>query len=67
MDQPKISRILRLIVLMSGNRIYTVDELAAELETSQRTIYRYIDTFKEAGLSERFMPVSISLLAEPGW
>ena len=51
MDQPKISRILRLIVLMSGNRIYTVDELAAELETSQRTIYRYIDTFKEAGFA----------------
>lgn len=49
MDQPKISRILRLIVLLSGNRIYTVDELAAELKTSQRTIYRYIDTFKEAG------------------
>jgi len=67
MDQPIISRILRLIVLMPGNRIYTVDELAAELETSQRTIYRYIDTFKEAGLSERFMPVSISLLEEPGW
>lgn len=51
MDQPKISRILRLIVLMSGNRIYTVDELAAELETSQRTIYRYIDTFREAGFA----------------
>ena len=51
MDQPKISRILRLIVLLSGNRIYTVDELAAELETSQRTIYRYIDTFKEAGFA----------------
>ena len=49
MDQPKIERILRLIVLLSGNRIYTVDELAAELKTSQRTIYRYIDTFKEAG------------------
>ncbi len=40
---------MRLIVLLSGNRIYTVDELAAELKTSQRTIYRYIDTFKEAG------------------
>ena len=40
---------MRLIVLLSGNRIYTVDELAAELLTSQRTIYRYIDTFKEAG------------------
>ena len=49
MDQPKISRLLRLIVLMSGNRVYTVDQLADALETSQRTIYRYIDTFKEAG------------------
>lgn len=51
MDQPKISRILRLIVLMSGNRVYTVDQLADELGTSQRTIYRYIDTFKEAGFA----------------
>lgn len=51
MDQPKISRLLRLIALMSGNRIYTVDELADVLETSQRTIYRYIDTFKEAGFA----------------
>jgi len=51
MDQPKISRMLRLIVLLSGNRIYTVDELAEELKTSQRTIYRYIDTFKEAGFA----------------
>ena len=49
MDQPKISRLLRLIILMSGRRVYTVDQLADELETSQRTIYRYIDTFKEAG------------------
>lgn len=51
MNQPKIQRVLRLIVLLSGNRIYTVDELAEELETSQRTIYRYIDTFKEAGFA----------------
>ena len=28
-DKPKITRILRLIVLMPGNRIYTTDELAA--------------------------------------
>lgn len=48
MDQPKIARILRLIALLSDNRVYTIDELAEKLETSQRTIYRYIDTFKEA-------------------
>ena len=51
MDQPKISRLLRLIVLMSGNHVYTVDQLADKLDTSQRTIYRYIDTFKEAGFA----------------
>ena len=48
MDQPKIARILKLIALLSDNRVYTIDELAEKLETSQRTIYRYIDTFKEA-------------------
>lgn len=30
MDQTKITRILHLIVLLSGNRFYTVDELATE-------------------------------------
>ena len=30
---------------------YTVDELAERLEMSQRTIYRYIDSFREAGFS----------------
>lgn len=49
MDQPKIERILRLIVLLSGHRVYTIEELADELQTSDRTIYRYIDTFKKAG------------------
>ena len=51
MDQPKILRILRCIALLSSNRIYTVDEIAGKLEVSQRTVYRYIDTFIEAGFS----------------
>ena len=49
MDQPKIARILKLIALLSGNRVYTLKELAEELEISQRTVYRYIETFQEAG------------------
>ena len=49
MDQPKIARILKLIALLSGNRIYTLKELADTLEISQRTVYRYIETFQEAG------------------
>ena len=46
MDQPKIERLLRLMALMSGNVDYTVEELASRLETSYRSIYRYIETFK---------------------
>lgn len=51
MEQPKIRRVLKLMALLSGPRIYSIDELAEALETSQRTIYRYIDTFKEAGFA----------------
>lgn len=49
MDQPKIERLLRLMKMMSGNMNYTIDELAEKLGTSYRSIYRYIDTFKESG------------------
>ena len=49
MDQPKIERVLRLMQLMSGMRHYTIEELAERLETSPRSIYRYIDTFKSVG------------------
>lgn len=49
MDQPKIERVLRLMMLLTANNRYTVDDLAKRLQTSPRTIYRYIDTFKEAG------------------
>lgn len=49
MDQPKIERLLRLIKLMTGNTYLTVDDLARKLNTTYRSIYRYIDTFKDAG------------------
>ena len=51
MDQPKIERMLRLMKLMSGNINYSVEELSERLEMSDRTIYRYIDTFKNAGFT----------------
>ncbi|MEG2365876.1 MAG: helix-turn-helix domain-containing protein, partial [Alistipes sp.] len=35
--------------MLTANTIYTVDDLAARLELSRRTVYRYIDTFREAG------------------
>lgn len=49
MDQPKIERLLRLMKMMTTNTTYSVDELADRLDMSRRTIYRYIDTFREAG------------------
>ncbi len=51
MEQPKLRRTLQLIALLAGPRIYTIKELADKLEISQRTIYRYLDTFKEAGFA----------------
>jgi predicted DNA-binding transcriptional regulator YafY len=49
MDQPKIERVLRLMKMMTSGNRYTVEELAERLDTSYRSIYRYIDTFKEVG------------------
>ena len=49
MDQPKLERMLRLMKLMTGNVNYTVNDLAERLYTSYRSIYRYIETFKDAG------------------
>ena len=49
MDQPKIERVLRLMKMMTGNTNYTVEDMAERLGTSYRSVYRYIDTFKEAG------------------
>ena len=49
MDQPKLERLLRLMKLLTANTTYTVDQIAARLGMSRRTVYRYIDTFREAG------------------
>lgn len=49
MDQPKIERMLRLMMALTSNRRYSIADLADKLEMSQRTIYRYLDTFREAG------------------
>lgn len=35
--------------LLTANTTYNVDQLAERLDMSRRTIYRYIDTFREAG------------------
>jgi len=49
MDQPKLERLLRLMKLLTANNYLTVDEIAARLSITPRSVYRYIDTFREAG------------------
>ena len=49
MDTPKISKLLRLMKLLTGNVSRTIDSLAKELAITPRTVYRYIDTIREAG------------------
>lgn len=49
MDQTKITKLLRLMKLLTGNVSRTIDQLAAELGITPRTVYRYIDDIREAG------------------
>ena len=48
-DLPKIVNLLRLMKLLTGNVSRTIDELAAEIGITSRTIYRYLDTIRDAG------------------
>ncbi|NPA37206.1 MAG: HTH domain-containing protein, partial [Chlorobi bacterium] len=49
-DQAKIERVIRLIILLSKHFGLTIKEIADKLEVSERTAYRYIETFRNAGL-----------------
>lgn len=51
MNQPKVVLALRLMKMLQNNNTLTIDEIAARLEVVPRTIYRYIDTFKESGFT----------------
>lgn len=49
MDQTKIVKILRMMKLLTGNVNRTIDQLAAEMSITPRTVYRYIDDIRDAG------------------
>lgn len=48
-DQAKITKLLRLMKQLTGNVSRTIDSLAKELGITPRTVYRYIETIREAG------------------
>lgn len=49
MDQPKLERLLRIMMLLTSGKNKSIDEIARQLGISSRSVYRYIDTFREAG------------------
>lgn len=49
MDQPKVDRLLRLMMLLTANRGNTVNDLSDRLGITARSVYRYIDTLRGAG------------------
>lgn len=49
MTQPKIEKILYLVTLLSSKKNISVEQMAEALKTSERTIYRYMDTLKDSG------------------
>ena len=50
MEQPKQDRALRMLALMlQRTRRYSASQLAEQLGIDRRTVYRYINTFNEAG------------------
>lgn len=49
MDQQKMQKLLRLLMLLAGNKKYSLSELVETFDVSERTIYRYLETFETAG------------------
>lgn len=49
MELGVFERQLRLMVLLTQNREYTIEELCAKLDMSRRTLYRYLELFRDIG------------------
>lgn len=48
-DQAKFQKMLEVLLLMDCQYGRTITELSDRFEISQRTVYRYLDTFKQVG------------------
>ena len=49
MELEKLGRQLQLMLLLTQNTAYSVEEIGKNLGMSRRTIYRYLDVFKNLG------------------
>ena len=53
MELHKFERQLRLMMMLTQNRNYTLEELGERLDMSTRNVYRYMEAFKMAGFVVR--------------
>lgn len=49
MRHDKLEKELQLLLLLSENRSYSVEQLCRKMETSKRNLYYYIEFFRDAG------------------
>lgn len=49
MDQAKMERLLRLLMMLSSGVRYSIKELESKFELSERSVFRYLDTLEKAG------------------
>ncbi len=48
-DQPKLHKLLEMLLFLSSGLRYRKEEIAERFDISIRTVYRYVNTLKEAG------------------
>lgn len=48
-EQAKLERMLRMLVTLAGNKYFTINELSDRFDISERTVMRYLATFRETG------------------
>jgi len=51
MDQPRIVRELQLLMLLANNHYMNKSDVCRHFGFSERTFFRYLDTFREAGFA----------------
>lgn len=61
MELEKFARQLRLMALLTQNHTMTIDEIGEKLNMNRRSVYRYIDTFKNLGFVVKKVGTKYSL------
>lgn len=61
MELEKFARQLRLMALLTQNHTMTIDEIGEKLNMNRRSVYRYIDAFKNLGFVVKKVGTKYSL------